>query len=218
MNIKLLGAFAAVALLAACATTRRDGDVDRQRRRNDHRAGARQRGRSCRQRRRPRLLRFQRLVPEHRRHDGPYRIRRVGCRNTPRSRCWWPAIAIPARTEEYNLALGQRRADAARDYLVAQGVDGSRIQTISYGKDSPGRDGRRRRLLFPGPQRHHLRARPQTRRKAPARPPRRSRKPFPSRTAPRISDDNGGQCGCPPFFFRMRHQTPASPGLARLSS
>ncbi|MCB8883490.1 OmpA family protein [Acidisoma cellulosilytica] len=40
-------------------------------------------------------------------------------------------------TEEYNLALGQRRADAARDYLVAQGVDGSRIQTISYGKDRP---------------------------------------------------------------------------------
>lgn len=40
-------------------------------------------------------------------------------------------------TEEYNLALGQRRADAARDFLVAQGVDGSRIQTISYGKDRP---------------------------------------------------------------------------------
>ena len=43
----------------------------------------------------------------------------------------------PRGTEEYNLALGQRRADAARDYLVAQGVDGSRIQTISYGKDRP---------------------------------------------------------------------------------
>jgi len=40
-------------------------------------------------------------------------------------------------TEEYNLALGQRRADAARDYLVSKGVDGSRIQTISYGKDRP---------------------------------------------------------------------------------
>jgi len=43
----------------------------------------------------------------------------------------------PRGTEEYNLALGQRRADAARDFLVAQGVDGSRIQTISYGKDRP---------------------------------------------------------------------------------
>ena len=43
----------------------------------------------------------------------------------------------PRGTEEYNLALGQRRADAARDFLVAQGVNGSRIQTISYGKDRP---------------------------------------------------------------------------------
>lgn len=40
-------------------------------------------------------------------------------------------------TEEYNLALGKRRANAARDYLVAKGVAASRIQTISYGKDKP---------------------------------------------------------------------------------
>jgi len=40
-------------------------------------------------------------------------------------------------TREYNLALGQRRANAARDVLVAGGVAGSRIQTISYGKDRP---------------------------------------------------------------------------------
>jgi peptidoglycan-associated lipoprotein len=40
-------------------------------------------------------------------------------------------------TETYNLALGQRRANSARDYLVAQGVSESRIQTISYGKDCP---------------------------------------------------------------------------------
>jgi peptidoglycan-associated lipoprotein len=40
-------------------------------------------------------------------------------------------------TEEYNLALGQRRANAARDYLVSKGVQGSRISTISYGKDRP---------------------------------------------------------------------------------
>ncbi|GGG45030.1 outer membrane lipoprotein Omp16 [Caldovatus sediminis] len=40
-------------------------------------------------------------------------------------------------TREYNLALGQRRANAARDVLVAQGVSGARIQTISYGKDRP---------------------------------------------------------------------------------
>lgn len=40
-------------------------------------------------------------------------------------------------TEEYNLALGQRRANAARDYLVARGVNSSRINTISFGKDRP---------------------------------------------------------------------------------
>jgi peptidoglycan-associated lipoprotein len=40
-------------------------------------------------------------------------------------------------TETYNLALGNKRADAARDYLVAQGVASTRIQTISYGKDCP---------------------------------------------------------------------------------
>ena len=40
-------------------------------------------------------------------------------------------------TEEYNLALGQRRANASRDYLVARGVQASRISTISYGKDRP---------------------------------------------------------------------------------
>jgi len=40
-------------------------------------------------------------------------------------------------TTEYNLALGQRRANAARDYLVARGVSSARLTTISYGKDRP---------------------------------------------------------------------------------
>ncbi len=40
-------------------------------------------------------------------------------------------------TAEYNLALGQRRANAARDYLVARGVSSARITTISYGKERP---------------------------------------------------------------------------------
>jgi len=40
-------------------------------------------------------------------------------------------------TREYNYALGQRRANAARDLLVAGGVSGSRVATISYGKDRP---------------------------------------------------------------------------------
>lgn len=40
-------------------------------------------------------------------------------------------------TSEYNLALGDRRAKATRDYLVATGVDGNRLRTISYGKERP---------------------------------------------------------------------------------
>jgi len=40
-------------------------------------------------------------------------------------------------TREYNLALGQRRANSARDVLVATGVSGSRLNVVSYGKDRP---------------------------------------------------------------------------------
>jgi len=40
-------------------------------------------------------------------------------------------------TREYNLALGERRASAARDYLVAKGVNSARIRTVSYGKERP---------------------------------------------------------------------------------
>lgn len=44
-------------------------------------------------------------------------------------------------TEEYNIALGQRRSNAARDYLLAHGISANRISTISYGKDRPTVDG-----------------------------------------------------------------------------
>lgn len=40
-------------------------------------------------------------------------------------------------TQEYNLALGARRANSVRDFLVARGVDASRIATVSYGKEKP---------------------------------------------------------------------------------
>ncbi|HEY1434305.1 MAG TPA: peptidoglycan-associated lipoprotein Pal [Thermoanaerobaculia bacterium] len=40
-------------------------------------------------------------------------------------------------TEAYNLALGQRRANAAREYLQSLGVSESRIRTVSYGKERP---------------------------------------------------------------------------------
>jgi peptidoglycan-associated lipoprotein len=40
-------------------------------------------------------------------------------------------------TREYNLALGARRANAIRDYLIALGVSARRIRTVSYGKERP---------------------------------------------------------------------------------
>ncbi len=44
-------------------------------------------------------------------------------------------------TEEYNLALGNRRANAAASYLKARGVAAARMTTISYGKDRPTTQG-----------------------------------------------------------------------------
>jgi peptidoglycan-associated lipoprotein len=40
-------------------------------------------------------------------------------------------------TREYNIALGARRAQTVRDYLIAHGIEGSRMRTISYGKERP---------------------------------------------------------------------------------
>jgi peptidoglycan-associated lipoprotein len=40
-------------------------------------------------------------------------------------------------TREYNLALGERRANAAKSYLVSLGVDAARLTTVSYGKERP---------------------------------------------------------------------------------
>ena len=56
----------------------------------------------------------------------------------------WPNVPISLEghcdergTREYNLALGDRRANAAKNYLVARGINPGRISTISYGKERP---------------------------------------------------------------------------------
>lgn len=56
----------------------------------------------------------------------------------------YPAVRITVEghadergTREYNLALGERRANSVRSYLVAQGIDPTRIMTISFGKERP---------------------------------------------------------------------------------
>lgn len=69
-------------------------------------------------------------------------------RNTLRSQAQWlqryPQKRITVEghcdergTREYNLALGERRANAAKNYLAALGIDPGRITTISYGKERP---------------------------------------------------------------------------------
>jgi peptidoglycan-associated lipoprotein len=55
----------------------------------------------------------------------------------PQVNVWVAGNCDERGTEEYNLALGQRRATADRDYLVAHGINSSRIETISYGKSRP---------------------------------------------------------------------------------
>ena len=44
-------------------------------------------------------------------------------------------------TREYNLALGDRRATAVRDYLLAKGLNSARVRTVSYGKERPAVEG-----------------------------------------------------------------------------
>jgi peptidoglycan-associated lipoprotein len=44
-------------------------------------------------------------------------------------------------TEQYNLALGDRRANTAKDYLVTLGINGGRIRTVSYGEERPADEG-----------------------------------------------------------------------------
>jgi peptidoglycan-associated lipoprotein len=56
----------------------------------------------------------------------------------------YPAVRVTVEghcdergTREYNLALGARRANAVKEYLVSQGVSNGRVETISYGKERP---------------------------------------------------------------------------------
>jgi peptidoglycan-associated lipoprotein len=55
----------------------------------------------------------------------------------PQKRATVEGHADERGTREYNLALGERRANAAKNYLVSLGVDASRLTTLSYGKERP---------------------------------------------------------------------------------
>ena len=69
-------------------------------------------------------------------------------RDTLRKQATWlrqnPSVTVVVEghadergTREYNLALGERRANAAKDYLMTYGISSSRISVISYGKERP---------------------------------------------------------------------------------
>ena len=63
-------------------------------------------------------------------------------------------------TTEYNLALGDRRANAVRNYLMALGIDQERILTISYGEERPADPGHDDTAWAPEPARRHHGRRP----------------------------------------------------------
>ena len=136
MNTKILGAFAAVALLAACA---------------DQNTGAATGSGAAAATAGPAPGSQEDLVAnvgDRVFYDFDRSTLRADARTTLDRQSGWlakyPQVNVQVAgncddrgTEEYNLALGQRRANAARDYLVARGVTGARISTISYGKDRP---------------------------------------------------------------------------------
>jgi peptidoglycan-associated lipoprotein len=130
MKIKMLGAFAAAALLAACATADQSGQ-----------AGAGQVTPGSQED-------LVANVGDRIFFDFDRAVVRADQRQVLERQAAWlgrfPSVQVTVEghadergTREYNIALGQRRANAARDTLVALGVNGARIQTISYGKDRP---------------------------------------------------------------------------------
>ena len=76
-----------------------------------------------------------------------YNLRPKERQTLQRQAAWlkrYPSVVIAVEghadergTREYNLALGERRANSAKNYLVALGVNPNRIRTISYGKERP---------------------------------------------------------------------------------
>lgn len=134
MRIKYLSIFAAVALLAACDTTPKDG------------AGAGGAGQvSVRPGSQEDLAQNvgDRVFFGTDRSDLTTEARSTLNRQSQWLKTY-PQVTITIEghadergTREYNLALGERRANAVKNYLIAQGVQSARVRTISYGKERP---------------------------------------------------------------------------------
>jgi peptidoglycan-associated lipoprotein len=137
MNIRVLGAVAALALLGACSNTADQGAVDG--------AGGAANASAPRPGSQEDLVAN---VGDRVFFDFDRSSIRADQRPVLERQAAWMArhpevqVAVEGHadergTREYNLALGQRRANAARDVLVAGGVSSARVSTISYGKDRP---------------------------------------------------------------------------------
>jgi len=135
MNIKILGALASVALLAACATTQTASTG----------SGAATTSSGPVPGSEEDLVRN---VGDRVFYDFNVAVLKGDARATLDKQAMWLAkypqnnVQVAGNcdergTEEYNLALGQRRANAAAGYLEAKGVAKTRVTTISYGKDRP---------------------------------------------------------------------------------
>ena len=78
------------------------------------------------------------IRPSSRRSRAPRSTsRRSGCTSYGQYTFTIEGHADERGTREYNIALGARRAQTVRDYLVSRGIQANRMRTISYGKERP---------------------------------------------------------------------------------
>ena len=141
MNLKIVAAIAAVLLLGACASSEKPA--------GDNGAGSSTTGNGTAGQATPGSVEeFQVSVGDRVFFDyDSYEIR-TDAQDTLKKQAAWLqqygqyTVTIEGHcdergTREYNLALGERRANSVKNYLVALGVNANRIQTISYGKERP---------------------------------------------------------------------------------
>jgi len=145
MNLKIIAAFATVLLLAACASSEKPATTA------DNGTGA-SNGAAAGQATPGSAQDFQVNVGDRVFFDyDSYEIR-PDAQDTLKKQAAWLQQYAQYRvtveghcdergTREYNLALGERRANSVKNYLVALGVDPNRLQTISYGKERPAVEG-----------------------------------------------------------------------------
>ena len=144
MNLKIVAAFAAALLLGACASSEKPA--------TENTAGSSTGGGTTGQAAPGSVEEFQVSVGDRVFFDyDSYEIRQ-DAQDTLKKQAGWLqqyrqyTVTIEGHcdergTREYNLALGERRANSVKNYLVALGVDANRIQTISYGKERPENPG-----------------------------------------------------------------------------